>query len=405
MEETDSGHVRSSIGRRPRVCIIGTHVTRSHSGTSQSTISIANSLARRDDVDVQVLAQSIEPGLLDQSIGTRVIAPVPSRRLVWRIDRLLLPGAFAGALRVPLEEDADFDMCYTQYMEGAVAFRRLVPDVPLVTHFGHVLASQEAREVCQMAEPWRALDIAFASNLERRSYRLPLTTHVASTQLVAETRIAEFDLPPDFFRIQPLGVDHGRFHDHSRRREIRQALGIASTDVALVSVARMVGWKQLDWLVDAAGELPDRCHLILVGDGDERSSLECRLASSPARGRVHVIGHADPVPYLAAADIFALVSRIESFGLVYAEAMLMGLPCIGLRYAPPTVLSTAADVIADGATGYVVADRRELRDRWRLLAEDAGLRTRLGAAARARALQLFTSDAYAGFLRGLIATR
>ena len=85
---------------------------------------------------------------------------------------------------------------------------------------------------------------------------------------------------------------------------------------------------------------------------------------------------ADPMrPHSA----FVLPSLIESFGLVYAEAMLMGLPCIGMKNNPPVVLSSSEDVIMNGRSGYVISDVDELVQRLDTLIEDEQLRPGRGS--------------------------
>jgi glycosyltransferase involved in cell wall biosynthesis len=68
------------------------------------------------------------------------------------------------------------------------------------------------------------------------------------------------------------------------------------------------------------------------------------------------------------ARVFAMPSRGEGFGLVYLEAMLHGLPCIGAKE------DAAPEVIDDGETGFVVsqADQAALiASLARLLTDDA----------------------------------
>ena len=88
----------------------------------------------------------------------------------------------------------------------------------------------------------------------------------------------------------------------------------------------------------------------------------------------------------ASADVFALPTRFEPFGIAFVEAMHFGLPCIGpSAWAVP-------EIIADGETGYTVPvdDVDALTDRlWRLLSDPA-LARRMGDAGRARAHDLFT---------------
>ena len=88
----------------------------------------------------------------------------------------------------------------------------------------------------------------------------------------------------------------------------------------------------------------------------------------------------------ANADVFALPTRFEPFGIAFVEAMHFGLPCIGPRaWAVP-------EIIADGETGFTVAvdDVEALADRLLRLLNDRCLGRAMGEAARLRARNLFT---------------
>jgi glycosyltransferase involved in cell wall biosynthesis len=388
------------IGRKRTVLVLAPYLTRRHSGVAQATASIVNALHRRGVVDVQVVGFEFEPGVLRADIPTSVIAEPPARRLVWRVGRLFTIGGIQRALSArPLPHA---DVVYTQSLEMGLAYRRLNPSTPIVAHLGHVLAGREAREDSDLRQPWRRLDVALADRLERAVYSSPRWHHVVSTPLVAKARCEHFGLAADFFLVQPLCVDIERFSNRAARAETRTRLGIRDDECVIVSVARMVRWKNLDWLIRALDTLPEAAHLVLVGDGVERPALEAAVPPR-LRDRVHFTGRCDPVPLLAAGDVFALPSAIESFGIAYAEAMAMGLPCIGLRYEPPLHLSSAEDVVGPGTSGFVVGNETELQKVLRDLCNDASMRIRAGNAARARALSLFSEDAYASFVEELVA--
>jgi rhamnosyl/mannosyltransferase len=90
-----------------------------------------------------------------------------------------------------------------------------------------------------------------------------------------------------------------------------------------------------------------------------------------------------------AADVFALpsVARSEAFGLVQIEAHAAGTPVVS------TNLTTGVPYAnLDGVTGLTVpvGDSRALADALNRLLGDDVLRTRLGEAARQRALTEFT---------------
>lgn len=91
---------------------------------------------------------------------------------------------------------------------------------------------------------------------------------------------------------------------------------------------------------------------------------------------------------LAAADVFALPSRTDSFGIVFLEAWCYGVPVIGAR------AGGIPDVITDGQDGLLVrfGDVAGLTQAIRRLIDDRVLAQRLGAAGRAKTLRDLTWD-------------
>jgi len=68
---------------------------------------------------------------------------------------------------------------------------------------------------------------------------------------------------------------------------------------------------------------------MIVGDGPDRGELEKRIQEKDLSGFVSMEGvkpQADLRTYYSAADLFVLPSLMESFGLVFIEAMLCGCP-------------------------------------------------------------------------------
>jgi starch synthase len=97
-------------------------------------------------------------------------------------------------------------------------------------------------------------------------------------------------------------------------------------------------------------------------------------------------GLAALVAAFASADVFALPTRFEPFGIAFVEAMHFGLPCVGPRaWAVP-------EIIAEGETGFTVPvdDVDTLADRLLRLLSDPSLARTMGEAGRERARRLFT---------------
>ena len=90
---------------------------------------------------------------------------------------------------------------------------------------------------------------------------------------------------------------------------------------------------------------------------------------------------------MAAADIFAMPSLGEPFGLVFLEAMAMQLPVVALDSGG------APEVVDDGVTGLLVepGDTDGLTRRLLALLEDPERRQQMGAAGRQRVEALFTT--------------
>ena len=318
---------------------------------------------------------------------------------MWRIGRAFAVGDYERSLRTTSLPAAD--AIYTQSLEFGLAYRRLNSGTPIIAHTGHVLAHREAEEESALGQPWKAIDVRLADSIEQKGYRSGGWQHIVSTRLVAETRSKHFGLRKGYFKVRPLGVDVARFSDVSERAITREQLGIGIDECVVVVVARLVKWKNIDWLIRAVPALPDNVHVLIVGDGPEKSALRAQLPASDSH-RVHFVGHQNPVRYLAAGDIFALPSAIESFGIAYAEAMSMGLPCIGLRYSPPEHLSSAEEVVESGISGVVVSTETEFQMILKDLCSDVAKRTAMGEAAKLRARAFFSVDAYAQFLETVI---
>ena len=165
---------------------------------------------------------------------------------------------------------------------------------------------------------------------------------------------------------------------------------------ALLCVAAVTFGKGHDLLVEALQTISDlswRC--VCVGALDREPAfvdeLRCRVADAGLSERVSFSGPrvgADLCHSYAAADLLVLASRAETYGMVVTEALARGLPVIatdvggvaeamghdagGVR---PGLLSPAGDAVAYGAA-------------LRAWMNDANLRGRLRAAARARSATL-----------------
>jgi glycosyltransferase involved in cell wall biosynthesis len=163
--------------------------------------------------------------------------------------------------------------------------------------------------------------------------------------------------------------------------------------VRLLSVGAIVPRKGFDVLVAALATLTDLTwQLTIAGDRtrdrNAATLLDVAIARHALGDRIAAPGAVSPqrlAALYAEADIFALASHFEGYGMAYAEAVAHGLPVIGTHVGaiPETVPPEAGLLVAPG-------DIPALAKMLRRVIGDADLRRRLAAAARAAAPQLPT---------------
>lgn len=175
----------------------------------------------------------------------------------------------------------------------------------------------------------------------------------------------------------------------------------SGTDI--VGVGNLWRIKGYDYLLRALSQLraeglfEGTC--TIVGDGPERAPLETLARELGIGDRVRFTGalpHAQALEVIASADIFALPSWQEAFGVVYLEAMAFGKPVIGCRG------QGAQDIVLDGETGILVEpkDVASLADALRTLIQYPEMARAWGEKGKARA-KLFSWQANARAYREL----
>jgi len=176
--------------------------------------------------------------------------------------------------------------------------------------------------------------------------------------------------------------------------DMRPALGIPPAAPVIGLVGSITPRKGVDLFVQAALRLADsfpESHFILAGDapaaygGFKQEALD---AAGPliAQKRFHAPGWlADTPTFYRTLDILALPSRIEGFGLVIIEAAAAGVPAVR------TATGGYAETTLPDETGFIIPsdDAEALTRRLAQLLAAPDLRQRMGAAAKAYALENF----------------
>lgn len=170
---------------------------------------------------------------------------------------------------------------------------------------------------------------------------------------------------------------------------VRMSLGIPPDAFVVGSVARLVGQKRLDRLLDAVARLPRDVHCILAGDGPLRGALERQAAELGLAGCAHFLGHrGDVADVLGALDVFVATSDREGMSNAMLEALAAGVPVVSTPVSgTDEALRPGRDGVPPGAV--VAFDAAAVASGVRGVLENADRRRAMAAAAAMRAREAF----------------
>lgn len=154
-----------------------------------------------------------------------------------------------------------------------------------------------------------------------------------------------------------------------------------ATDPVIVSVGRLAPIKRHQLLIRAIAQLQNNLapRLVIAGPGEERNALSDLATDLGIAHRVALPGFTDkPLHYMHHADVFALTSGSEAFGIVLVEALACGTPVVAadVPYGPREILEDGKYGVLTDETPEAVAaglrkalnynwDQEELRNRAR----------------------------------------
>lgn len=203
---------------------------------------------------------------------------------------------------------------------------------------------------------------------------LLLTMNAWDTQWAAAHHAA-----PRVEEIPGMGVDLSRFQAAGEKRQaMRERLGLAEQDVALIYPAEFGPRKDQATLLRAMPLLPERVKLLLPGRGELLDQCRQQAAALGVADRVIFPEFVHNIPeWLAAADISVASSWKEGLPFHVMEAMASGLPAV------VTAIKGHTDLVGP-ENGLLVPrrDEKAFAAAIQKLADQPELRARLGEAGR-----------------------
>jgi len=258
--------------------------------------------------------------------------------------------------------------------------------------------------------PKGAMVVTWHGDITRQKFALPVYRHFVQAILreadaVMQTYARQADGSPflrdfkDKCHLVPLGIELNAFERQPAHAAFAAELRAKHGSPIVLSVGRLVGYKGIDVLLEAAPRIEGK--VLIVGDGPERQRLEAKAAEMGLAERVTFIGRVEPskvIHYVSAADVGVLpsIAPQETFGLSMVEMMTHGLPVVC------TELGTGTSFVNQhGESGLVVPPRNAeaLAGAINQLFRDDTLRHRLGQGAADRAHRLFSVEA---MMRGVL---
>lgn len=198
---------------------------------------------------------------------------------------------------------------------------------------------------------------------------------IGNSPSVVEHLAARAGIPRDRLRLVRGGIDPAPLR--AAKPADRISLGVPESASLLLWTGRLDPVKGLDLLIRAFAALASEsdAHLLLVGEGPMRSTLEALIGRLGLTRRVHLPGRRSDVPsLLSAADVFVLPSLTEGLPNALLEAMAAECPIV------TTDVPGCRDLIEHERTGLIVpyGDTYSLTGALRRLLEDREFASCLG---------------------------
>lgn len=156
--------------------------------------------------------------------------------------------------------------------------------------------------------------------------------YLANSDAVKDFYIKHIGVHPKKITVIPNGIDTSYFNSIMPDPKLRESLGIKPDDFVTICVANLHINKGHRYLLEAFeniySEHPNT-HLLIVGDGVERSNLKHQIQEYTSKNNIIFLGRRTNVPeLLKISNLFVLPTLFEGQSNAIMEAMASSLPVI-----------------------------------------------------------------------------
>jgi glycosyltransferase involved in cell wall biosynthesis len=304
------------------------------------------------------------------------ITPRPSRSQ----RALMMLRTLPGALRTVFSQVRAIrpDLLYTSQQKYDVRLARVLSrlfQIPHVIHIHYIFGS------------WLGADVLHTI---QRSQNL-----IAVSEFIRQNALLQ-GIQPSAVSTVPNLISPDAFLPCGNRAAMRAEFGWGPDTPVIIAAGRLDPRKGHLPLIEAFATVLTRipqARLLICGRTLNRSNypeiLRQRVADLGIQHAVVFAGHRYDLPALMqGADVFSLPAEMEPFGLVFLEAMAVGLPVVAYYSG------AVPEIVVNGVTGFLSYPDQptDLVDNLSRLLLDSPLASHMGAVGRQRASDAFSAS-------------
>ena len=201
-------------------------------------------------------------------------------------------------------------------------------------------------------------DLATAWVEKKLVYEGNCQKFIAVSGLTKDIFLQEYKINPDKVDVIHPGIDLNDYARHNKeyvRAHTRKEFGINNADQVILFAAMNFEIKGLDAILLSLAKLKSQKHkfkLIVAGKGNIRKYAKIAQEAQISENVIFVgpVSKEKLIRIYLACDMYMMLSKFDTFGMVVLEAMAAGLPVIISGNVG------ARDLVGEGANGFIIND-------------------------------------------------